>query len=232
MPNSPLSLALPRRLSVSFKLGWLFLVLVTLALGNLVLSNVLYDSIANIASFINQSGQLRYLSQKTAFNSASLAREPSMAASAAGLESEREFEMRYAGVAREIEHFHPLMRRSGDHLDHYLQQIDQTWQRQRGALARVRSEPMLMARLSAQREVSIHALQLLGQTDDLVNALEKSARSARQRVNFIMSLVLALEILLLLGAFCYVRSRVCPPIHNMISLFQRFSAGKQTLRKD
>ena len=63
MPTSPLSLALPRRLSVSIKLGGIFLVLATLATGNLVFSNVMHGSAANIAGIINQSGKLRYHSQ-------------------------------------------------------------------------------------------------------------------------------------------------------------------------
>lgn len=232
MTTPPLSLALPRRLSVSIRLGGIFLVLAILATGNLVLSNVLSGGSANIAGLINQSGQLRYLSQKTAFNSAGLALEPSMAAREAGLELEAEFAMRYASVAREVEQFHPVMRRSDDHLDRYLQQIDQTWQRQRRALARVRTEPALTARLSAQREVATHALQLLGQTDGLVNALEKAERSAYQRANSITYLVLALEVLLMFGAFFYMRARISLPVHNLTRFFQRFAVGKQAVRKD
>ncbi len=232
MPNSPLSLALPRRLSVSIKLGGIFLVLATLTTGNLVFSNVLHGRIENIAGLINQSGQLRYHSQKIAFNSASFALEPSMAARAVGLEVEAEFEMRYASVANEIGHLHPLMRGAGDPLDLYLQQIDQTWQRQRGALARVRAEPVLTGRLSAQHEVAIHALQLLGQTDGLVGALEEAERSARQRVNVIIYLVLALEVLLMLGAFFFVHSRITRPIINLTGFLRRFAINKQVAHKD
>ena len=150
----------------------------------------------------------------------------------AGLEAEAEFEVLYASVASEIEHFHPWMRRAGDNLDQHLQQIDQTWQRQRGALARVRAEPALRARLAAQREVAIQAQQLLGQTDGLVNALEKAERSARQRADFIIYLVLALEVLLMLGAFFYVRSRITSPIHNLTSFLRRFGVGKQAVHRD
>ncbi len=206
--------------------------LATLTTGNLVFSNMLHGSISNIAGLINQSGQLRYLSQKTAFNSASFALEPSMAAREAGREAEAEFEMRYASVASEVEHFHPLMRSAGDNLARYLQQIDQTWQRQRAALARVRAEPVLTDRLSAQHEVAIHALQLLGQTDGLVGALEKSAHTARQRADFIICLVLALEVLLMLGAYFFVRSRITLPIINLTELTRRFAIGKQAARKD
>lgn len=232
MATSPLSLALPRRLSVSIKLGGLFLVLATLATGNLVFSNVLHGSIKNIAGLINQSGKLRYHSQKIAFNSASFALEPSMAARAAGLEGEAEFEVLYVSVVRDVKQLHPLMRGAGDGLDAHLQQIDQTWQRQRGALARVRAEPVLTGRLSAQHEVATQAQQLLGQTDGLVGALEEAERSARQRVNFIIYLVLALEALLMLAVFLYVRSRITPSIHNLTGFLQRFGVGKQVARKD
>ncbi|MBZ0067964.1 MAG: type IV pili methyl-accepting chemotaxis transducer N-terminal domain-containing protein [Thiobacillus sp.] len=232
MPNSPLSLAMPRRLSVSIKLGGLFLVLATLTTGNLVFSNVLHGSIENIAGLINQSGKLRYHSQKIAFNSAGFALEPSMAARAAGLEGEAEFEVLYVSVVHDVKQLHPLMRSAGDGLDAHLQQIDQTWQRQHVALARVLAEPALTARLSAQREVAILAQQLLGQTDDLVNTLEKTERSARQRADFIIYLVLALEALLMFGTFFYVRSRVTLPIINLIEFTRRFAIGKQAVRED
>lgn len=232
MTIPPLTLALPRRLSVSIKLGGLFLVLVTLAIGNLVFSNAMYGSAANIAGIINQSGKLRYHTQTIALNSANYALEPNNVARAASLEAEAEFEAHYASVASEIGGFHPLMRRAGDNLDQHLQQINQTWQRQRHALARVRAETALTARLAAQREVATQAQQLLGQTEDLVNALEKAERSAHQRANLIIYLILALEVLLMLGAFFYVRSRIISPIHNLTDFLRRFGVGKQAMHRD
>ena len=101
MNPPPKSVALPRHLSVSVKLGGVFLLLAIIATGNLYFSNKMHDSIANIANIINQSGQLRYLSQKIAFNSASFVLEPGEAARQSELEVESEFKMRYASVASE-----------------------------------------------------------------------------------------------------------------------------------
>lgn len=232
MSASTPSIALPRRLSVNIKLGKIFLVLAALATGNLVFSNVMYGSIADIADLINQSGQLRFYSQKIALNSTRFVLESSDAAREVGLEAEVEFEMRYASVAREVEHLHPLMHSAGDNLDMHLKQIDQTWHHQRAALARVLAESDVAARLAAQREVAADAVVLLGQTDGLVSALEKAERSAHQRVDHILYLALALEILLMLGAFFYVRSRITLPIHNLISFLQRFAIGKQAAHRD
>ena len=226
------SIAPPRRMSVSIKLGAVFLLLAIIASGNLYFSNVMHDSIANIADIINQSGRLRYLSQKIAFNSASFVLEPSEAAKQVGLETETEFEMRYASVVREVEQLHPLMRSAGDDLEAHLEQIDQTWQHQRAALARVRAEPELAARRAAQSEVATDAVLLLGQTDGLVSALEKAAHSANQRVDFIIYLVQALEVLLMLGAFFYVRSRITLPIINLTEFSRRFAAGEHGVSMD
>lgn len=182
-PSEPA--AQPRRLSVGFKLGAVFLLLVTLATGNLYLVGKGYDSIANVADIINQSGQLRYLSQQIAFQSASFMLEPSEAARQSKLEVEREFKMRYASVAHEIAQLHPLMRSAGDNLEEHLEYIDKTWQHQHIALERVLAEPELAARQAAQHEVAADAVVMLSEANHLVGALEKASDTAHRRVNFI-----------------------------------------------
>ncbi len=225
MSTSPLSPARPRRLSISVKLGGVFLLLAAIASGNLVLSNVLHDSIANTVGLINQSGQLRYLSQKVAFESARFVLEPNEATRQAGLQTEAEFEMRHANVANEIAHLHPLLRSAGDTLDQHLQQVDQIWQRQRAALARVRAQPESAARRAAQRDVVIQARLLLERTDGLVSSLQHATHTANRRMDFIVYLVQALEALFMLGAVFYVRSRITRPIHALTDTARRFAAG-------
>ncbi|MDD5300923.1 MAG: PAS domain S-box protein [Gallionella sp.] len=232
MTISPESVVQPRRLSVSIKLGGIFLLLAIIATGNLYLSNTLHDSIANIANIINQSGRLRYLSQQIAFQSASFVLEPSEAARQSELDAENEFKMRYAGVASEISRLHPLMRSAGDNLEGHLEHIDKTWQRQHIALERLLAEPGLAERQAAQREVAADAAAMLGEADHLVSSLEKAAHTANQRVDFIIYLVQALEILLMLGAFFYVRSRITAPIINLTEFTRRFAAGERGVRMD
>ena len=232
MTISSESIAQPRRLSVSIKLGGIFLLLAITATGNLYLSNTLHDSIANIASIINQSGRLRYLSQQIAFQSASFVLEPGEAAWHSEVEAENEFKMRYAGVAKEIRNLHPLMRSTGDNLEEHLGRIDKTWQRQHIALERVLAEPEQAARQVAQREVVITATVMLSEADHLVSALEKAAHTANQRVDFIIYLVQALEVLLMIWVFFYVRSRITLPILNLTKFTRRFAAGERDVRMD
>jgi len=232
MTTSPKSIALPRHLSVSSKLGGVFLLLVFIASGNLYFSNVMHDSIANIASIINQSGQLRYRSQQIAFNSASFALKPDEAARQSILEAASKFKLRHADVASEIAHLHPLMRSAGDDLEGHLEHIDKVWQRQHAALERMLAEPDIEARRAAQREVSTDAEVMLDETNHLVSALEKAANTANQRVDSILYLVHALEIVFMLWAFFYVRSRITLPILNLTDFARRFSAGEHTARMD
>jgi len=232
MNPPPKSVALPRHLSVSVKLGGVFLLLAIIATGNLYFSNKMHDSIANIANIINQSGQLRYLSQKIAFNSASFVLEPGEAARQSELEVESEFKMRYASVASEIGQLHPLMRSAGDDLEGQLEQIDKTWQHQHAALERVLAEPSLAARRAAQTEVAADAVVILSEADRLVSALEKASHTANQRVDFIIYLVQALEILLMIWVFFYVRSRITLPILNLTDFARRFAAGERAARMD
>ncbi|MDP4030293.1 MAG: PAS domain S-box protein [Gallionella sp.] len=232
MVISPESVAQPRRLSVSAKLGGIFLLLAITATGNLYLSNTLHDSIANIANIINQSGRLRYLSQQIAFQSASFVLEPGEAARQSEVEAENEFKVRYAGVAKEIGNLHSLMRSAGDDLEEHLGHIDKAWQDLHIALERVLAEPDLAARQAVQREVAAGAAAMLSEADHLVGALEKAAQTANQRVDSIIYLVQVLEILLMLWVFFYVRSRVTAPIINLTEFTRRFAAGERGVRMD
>jgi PAS domain S-box-containing protein len=232
MTISSESVVQPRRLSVSIKLGAVFLLLAITATGNLYLSNTLHDSIANIANIINQSGRLRYLSQQVAFQSASFVLEPGEAARQSEVEAENEFKVRYAGVAKEIGNLHLLMRSTGDNLEEHLGRIDKAWQDLHIALERVLAEPDLAARQAAQREVAAGAAAMLSEAEHLVDALEKAAYTANQRVDFIIYLVQVLEILLMLWVFFYVRSRVTAPIINLTEFTRRFAAGERGVRMD
>lgn len=232
MTTSPKSIALPRHLSVSIKLGGVFLLLAIIATGNLYFSTKMHDSISNIAGIINQSGQLRYLSQKIAFNSASFVLEQSEDARRSEREGESAFNLRYTNVAREIGRLHPLMRSAGDGLEEYLGRIDKTWQHQHAALGRVLTEPSLAARRAAQDEVAVDAVVMLGETDYLVSALVKAANTANQRVDFIIYLVQALETLIMLWLFFYVRSRITLPILNLTDFVRRYAAGERDVRMD
>src|SRR3989338_3954069 len=226
------SAAQPRRLSVGLKLGGVFLLLVTLATGNLYFVGKGYDSIANVANIINQSGQLRYLSQQIAFQSASFLQEPGESARQSKLKVESEFKMRYASVAREIGQLHPLMRSAGDNLEEHLEHIDKTWQRQHIALERVLAEPDLAARQAAQHEVAADAVMMLSETNHLVDALEKASNTAHRRVNFIIYLVQALAILFTFLLFLYVRSQIIVPIIRLTDFTRRFAAGERGMRMD
>jgi signal transduction histidine kinase/CheY-like chemotaxis protein/HPt (histidine-containing phosphotransfer) domain-containing protein len=226
------SIPSPRRSSVSLKLGGVFLLLVTLATGNLYFINSVYDSIANVAGIINQSGRLRYLSQQIAFQSASYVLEPDEAVRQSRLKAENEFNMRYAGVAREIGQLHPLMRSAGDNLEGYLERIDKIRRRQHIALERVMAEPDLAARQAAQREVVAGAALMLSEAEHLVSALEGAANTAQRRVDFIIYLVQALAILFTLLLFFYVRSRIIAPILRLTDFTRRFAAGERGVRMD
>ncbi|HEU0219566.1 MAG TPA: EAL domain-containing protein [Gallionella sp.] len=231
MDAAPKSTAIPRHLSVSLKLGGVFLLLAIIATGNLYFSNTMHDSISNIADIINQSGQLRYLSQKIAFNSAGFVLDGETARQSEK-EGENTFNLRYASVAREIGRLHPLMRSTGDNLEGQLERIDKTWQHQHAALERLLTEPGLAARRAAWNEVAADAVVMLDEADRLVSALEKAANTANWRVDFIIYLVQIVEILLMLWIFFYVRSRITLPILNLTDFARRFAAGERNVRMD
>ena len=232
MANLPKFLAPFRRLPMGFKLGGMFMLLMLLSGGNLYFINQVYDSIANAAKLINQSGRLRSLSQQVALQSAGFVLEPSAAARQLVIELESEFSENCAQVEREVARLHPLMHSAGDRLEEQLQHIAQIAQRQHLALERVLTEPDPAARQAAQREVVDVAAMIWRAADYLVDGLEEATHTANLRADFIAYLVQALGILIMLWLYSYVRSRITLPVLTLSDLTRRFAAGERGLRMD
>ncbi len=232
MALSPESFATPRRLSVSLKLGAVVLLLAALAAGNLYLSEQLHDGIANISGIVNQSGRLRYLSQQIALRSASFVMEPDADVGQLARDGEADFELRYAGVAHEIEHLPLLMHDTGDNLQGRLEQIGKIRSFQHAALERVLAGADPEARRVAQGAVAAWSVLLLRKADRLVNSLENAAQTAHRRADLIIYSVQAVEVLLMLWIFIYVRSRITVPILKLADFTRRFAAGERAVRMD
>ncbi|MBZ0097120.1 MAG: EAL domain-containing protein [Sulfuricella sp.] len=232
MTISPESVATPRRLSVSIKLGGVFLLLVSLAAGNLYLAERLHDGIANVGGIINHSGRLRYLSQQIALRSASFVLEPDADVGQLAREMENEFELHYARVAHEVGQLPLLMHSTGDDLEDRLERIRKIRPFQHAALERVLAGVDQEARRVPQGAVAAYSVLLLRETDRLVNALEKAAQTAHQRTDLIIYSVQAVEVLLMFWIFFYVRSRITVPILKLADFTRRFAAGERTVRMD
>ncbi|MDQ1315821.1 MAG: hypothetical protein QG662_1930, partial [Pseudomonadota bacterium] len=232
MTLSPESFATPRRLSVSLKLGAVVLLLAALATGNLFLSERLHDGIANVSGIVNQSGRLRYLSQQIALRSANFVLEPDADVGQLARDGEAEFELRYARVAHEIKQLPLLMHDTGDNLQSRLERIGKIRSFQHAALERVLAGAGHETRRVAQGEVAAWSVLLLREADRLVNALENAARTAHRRTDFIIYSVQAVEVLLMLWIFFYVRSRITVPILKLADFARRFAAGERAARLD
>jgi diguanylate cyclase (GGDEF)-like protein/PAS domain S-box-containing protein len=226
------SLAHPHRLSVSVKLGMVFLLLVTLAAGNLYFVERLHDGLVNIAGIVNQSGRLRYLSQGIALHSAGYVFEQSEGARQLVRDVEKEFDENFVKLTREIEQLTWLMRSTGDKLEEQLQQIDKTRQQQHAVVERLLAGHALAVRQAAQREVSANAAVMLREADQLVGALEKNSQLSHQQVDNAINLMQLLELLLMVVIFFYVRTRITLPILNLTDFARRFAAGEHKARME
>ncbi|HEU0234330.1 MAG TPA: PAS domain S-box protein [Gallionella sp.] len=224
------SVAQPRRLSVNRKLGGVFLLLAVIAAGNLYLSEMLHNSIANIASIINQSGRLRYLSQQIAFQSASFVLEPGEDARQAEIELENDFKMHFPKVVSDVGKLPFLMSNTGGDPMEHLGEINKHWYRLHATLERMLTESDLEIRKKAQHEVVATAQTIFNEADNLVSALEEASNTAQHRVGTIIFLVQTLAVLITLGLFLYIRSRIIVPILKLTDLTRRFAAGERGVR--
>ncbi len=232
MTISSESVATPRRLSVSLKLGAILLLLATLAGGNLYFAEKLYNGIVNVAGIVNQSGRLRFLSQQIALRSASYVLEPDEDVGQSARNAEAEFEVYYARVVHEVGQLPLLMHSTGTNLDDNLERIGKIRPLQHAALEQVLAGKDLEARRVAQGAVAAYSVLLLKDAERLVNALETAARTGHQRADFIIYLVQAVEVLIMFWAFFYVRSRITAPILKLADFARRFASGERAVRLD
>ncbi|OGT89486.1 MAG: hypothetical protein A2514_04725 [Gammaproteobacteria bacterium RIFOXYD12_FULL_61_37] len=223
---------MPRRLSISLKLGAVFLLLASLATGNLYFAEQLHDGIINVAGITNLTGRLRYLSQQIALGSAGVALELNAGAGQAARAFEIEFERYYAQLARQVGDVPSLMRSADDGLERQLEKIDRLRSLQHAALEEVLTGPDREARRLSQGAVAAWSLVLLKEADRLVGALDKSVQTGHRRADLIIYSVQALEVLLMLGVFLFVRSKVTAPILKLADFTRRFAAGERTVRMD
>lgn len=232
MIHPPKFIAMPRRLSISLKLGAAILLLAMLAGGNLYLSERMYDSIVDTAGIINQSGRLRYLSQQIALHSAGFVLEPGAEAGHRVREGETVFERHYARLAATIGQLPRAMRNADDGLDARMGRIQVLRLRQHLVLERMLETQDSTVRQTGQHEVLAAASGILQEADQLVSTLEAASISAHRRVDFAIHSMQMVEFLLVLGLFFYLHKHITAPLLALTGFTRRFAAGERTLHMD
>lgn len=216
------------RLTVGQKLAAIFLAFFLITATSLVVMEKLYSGVAGASQLVNESGRLRYLSQRLAFYTAESALQKRPSAEVPALM--QRFETTLAGVERQSAVLHPLLLRESGSLAAEIGEVRASWQVFRRTLEKTLSdagtllEPGDLPRLSRETDA------ILEHTDRVANTLTVAAQRAHQHIDWLIAAIVGLNLAFLATLVAYTRWRIVTPLVTVTDMVRRFSAGDRGVR--
>ncbi|MCF8178561.1 MAG: EAL domain-containing protein [Sulfuritalea sp.] len=195
--------------------------------ANLHYAITLFGSLDSSASIVNETGTLRYLSQRIAFIGTRL--EPNDRQDMAALV--KNYDTTLNGIAaRFAREGKPLIDQMPA-IEDKLKELRQIWKVYADAAIALSSSRGSPAKLSESRaDLQAAADPMLAVANDIVDSLTESDRQVRDRVRRQIHIAILLEAAFLLLVFFFIQRGVSRPIRKLAHLCQSFAAGEHSLR--
>ncbi|MFH1493906.1 MAG: EAL domain-containing protein [Pseudomonadota bacterium] len=216
------------RLTVGQKLAAIFLAFFLLTAASLMVVDKLYTGVADASRLVNDSGKLRYLSQRLAFYTAesALQKRPS---DEIPILMQR-FEARLDGVEQESTHLPFLLLRESSELSAQIGEVRASWLTFRHTLENSLSAasatlgPADLSRLKRETDT------ILERTDQVVSTLTTAAQQAHRNINWLIAGMVALNLAFLITLVAFARWRIVTPLVTVTDMVRRFAAGERGVR--
>lgn len=215
------------RPTIGLKLGVFFSVFLFVTYVNLHIAVGMFDALGSSAHIVNETGRLRYLSQRIAY----LATRSDFSERQALRKQISEYGHVLVSVEQHlseggkvlIEHNPDLREKLGDLRDRWSAYAD-------SVMTIVTSDlPDRQARVALDL-IHDSTDDMLIRADDIVNALTETDRLVRGRIHRQIDGVLIIESLFLLLIFFFVQRGVSRPIRHLAGLCRSFASGNHTVR--
>jgi diguanylate cyclase (GGDEF)-like protein/PAS domain S-box-containing protein len=214
------------RPTISVKLGLFFAVFMLATYANIHIAASMFDSLGSSAHIVNETGRLRYLSQKIAY----LATRLDVGDRLVLRGQIEEYARVLSGINQHLETGgRPLLEQSPE-LRGKLDGLRAQWSN----YARVVSIVVASDLADRQAREHLHALadSMLADADEIVNALTETDAQVRRRVHRQLDGLLALEAFFLLLVFLFIQRGVSRPIRHLAQLCQSFASGNHAVRME
>lgn len=231
-PREPLKI--PSRsmmnISVGQKLAAIFLAFFCLTAASLVLVETLYDGVADVSNLVNNSGKLRYMSQRLAFFAAesALRKRPGEAIQPLILR----FETSLAQIEHESANLPPLLLRESGELSAQLKQVHDSWRDFRRSLEMVVSDSATTLEAGHLSRFNQKTDAILEHTDQVVSTLTMTAQRTQRSIDWLIAGVVALNLAFLITLIAYARWRIVMPLVAVTDMVRRFAAGERSVRME
>ncbi len=216
------------RLTVGQKLAAIFFAFFLLTASSLAVMEALYNGVADVSQLVNDSGKLRYLSQRLAFYTAESALQRRPSAEIPALMTR--FDATLAQVEQAAGNLHPLLQRESGELAGQIKQVRDSWRTFRQTLEKNLAdtntilEPGDLPRLSRETDA------ILEHADQMVSALTAATQRTHRRINWLIAGVVALNLAFFVVLTLFARRRIVAPLVEVTEMVRRFAAGDRSVR--
>ncbi|MDP2785493.1 MAG: EAL domain-containing protein [Sulfurimicrobium sp.] len=216
------------RLSVGQKLAAIFFAFFLVTAATLLLVETLYNSVADASRLVNESGKLRYLSQRLAYYTAESALQKRPSAAIPALM--QRFDATLALVEQESGNLHPLLLRQSGELAGELGAVRASWLTFRQTLEKSLSDSATILETGDLPRLSRETDAILERADRVVGTLTEAAQRAHRQINWLIAGVVALNLAFLVTLVAYARWRIVTPLVTVTDMVRRFAAGDRSVR--
>jgi diguanylate cyclase (GGDEF)-like protein/PAS domain S-box-containing protein len=216
------------RLSVGQKLAAIFFAFFLVTAASLLLVETLYNSVADASRLVNESGKLRYLSQRLAYYTAESALQKRPSAGIPALM--QRFDATLAQVEQESSNLHPLLLRQSGELAVELGAVRASWLTFRQTLEKSLSDSATILETGDLPRLSRETDAILERTDRVVGTLTEAAQRTHRQINWLIAGVVAFNLAFLVTLVAYARWRIVTPLVTVTDMVRRFAAGDRGVR--
>jgi diguanylate cyclase (GGDEF)-like protein/PAS domain S-box-containing protein len=215
------------RPTIGKKLGMFFLLFMAVTYGNLHYAVSLFSNLDSSAHIVNETGKLRYMSQRIAFLATRYE------------ESDRHelpfladaYAVTINGIENHLRNEGKALVEQTPQLTGMLADLHGQWEKYAAAVNTIAAEPAASSRSrNALAYLHASAEPMLANANDIVAALTDSDRKVRQNVHHQIDAAIAIEAIFLLFVFAFIERGVSRPIRQLANLCQNFAAGQYSLR--
>ncbi|MDP2827315.1 MAG: EAL domain-containing protein [Sulfuricellaceae bacterium] len=216
------------KLTVGQKLAAIFLAFFLVTAASLVVVETLYNSVADASRLVNESGKLRYLSQRLAYYTAESALQKRRSDAIPALM--QRFDATLAQVEQESGNLHPLLLRQSGTLAAELGSLRASWLTFRQTLEKSLSGSAAMLAPEDLPRLSGETDAILERADRVVGTLTVAAQRTHRQIDWLIAIVVALNLALLVTLVAYTRWRIVTPLVTVTDMVRRFAAGDRSVR--
>ncbi|MFA5241590.1 MAG: EAL domain-containing protein [Sulfuricella sp.] len=216
------------RLSVGQKLAVIFLAFFLLTATSLVVVETLYNGVADVSRLVNESGRLRYLSQRLAFYTAESALQKRPSETIPPLI--QRFENTLAQIEQESAKLSFLLLRESGALSAEIGEVHKSWRIFRQTLEKSLSDSTTILEAGDLPRLTQETDAILERTDQVVSTLTAAAQQAHSHIDWLIAGVVALNLAFLVTLVAYARWRIVTPLIAVTDMVKRFAAGDRSVR--